>query len=90
LGPVLDERFPNPLVQGRVRARHQGVWGKEGRDFGDQVTIYHRHLGQAAGESDRPVVHCVYREVVPDRGRGVGGLLAQGEVDRRKALGMGS
>jgi len=36
------------------------------------VSIYHGHPVQAAGESYSPVGHCVYREVVPERGRGAG------------------
>jgi len=53
----------------------------EGREFWDQVSMDHGHLGQAASECDSHVRHCIYREVLPKRARGAGGLPTQGEVD---------
>jgi len=62
--PVLNEPLHHPFLKGGVSALHKGLRGEVARGFGDQVCIYHRHPGQAAGEGDSPVGHCVYREVV--------------------------
>ena len=75
-------------------ALHQGLRGEVGRNLGDQVCIYHGHPGQAAGEGDSRVGHCVYREVVRVRGRGAGetggGFSDKEEVNQQKSLGVGS
>jgi len=86
---VLGEGFLNPVVSGSVPARHQRLRGKEGQDLSDQVRVDQGHAGQSPGEGDSPVTHHVYREEVPEGGRGPGALPAQGEVDRLEALGVG-
>jgi len=72
-----------------VRARHDGLREEKGRDFGHQVCVYHEHSGQAASEGNSSVSHYIYQEVVPEGGRAAEGLPAQGEVNRREALGVG-
>jgi len=45
LRPVFYERFPELLLQGRVRVRHQGRWGEEVSKLREQVCVDHWHSG---------------------------------------------
>ena len=81
-GPLREKCISYPLLQGGIRAVHQGL-GREGGGQADKVRVDHGHSRGPDGEGDRAVSHGVHRQVVPHRGDRAGRFPVKGEVDGR-------